>query len=1371
MEYPIDTQFLFSSGIIDMQRTIDKTLRNWLSIWGVSLLRLGIIPELKTTNSTSPYYNCLNLKTEFPNVPLTFNVLVGTTANFYIEHTILSFFEVGSYVDIIINDRNFGILFNNSISETLDEWIDEYADLIQNLGILVDKFGNTLKFNVRNQNQRFDLNIRPGLSQLPGELKFNIIKKLKGNLGTIITSNEIYLDTDDYEQIETLIDGGFSTGMITQINGTIYPLQNVGYNILFLTDNKINLSYEGPFWGFIRDLCTNSPFVTVAFNIGFGQTACSPDLILNPGGGMFNNDFNNDFSLNYINTTEYDVNVYETFQLSGGENMKDIIRIEPTNKFYVLADDILVYDSISSNYIQTIEIEDSDNLKFIFNTVDNFVWIITETKLIKVDPYLNQKLSETVISSLPHSISYNTINGDVYVTTDTSILIFNNGILLNAINQPSWELAFNEFENLMYVSLRSDILVRINGNTRQIQNQYNINSLTSSPLVYDPQNEAVYIFADTLYKIDNNILTQISAINSSSFNNMIFNILTETINTSTNIPQLSSIELNDDIKWSITEPIWGYQVINFHDGDIYISDQNSSQIVIIDNNGGFIKHIVSIDSNATKGIYIPNRNATVFLEPNQNRLVEIIPTLASFFTVEQIQPKIEITDDMFGTLNTDFIYKNYLWLNVEDFIRTPRENFVNEPDVEYYWKWYSDNIPEFFMYDFTGEQLSSDGPLAYKGPKPLSNAILNRNTNRNIEDIYDPKSQQTIFPVITKKLDFVNSDVNIDNTPKPLELFIGFNSQLEGGIRSILQLYKKENIDFTINPNDNYLDKLKIETVTVRNGDVVIDRYGRITLDIMSDFVFTNDEDGNTRGLKPGQHLAIFIKDVTNIRNQYISENNGYLVKIRQVFQRELIVDFFKPIDKFKEEYNIIENYPNENNTTKLSFRFKVWDKEIGRFNVYGQTEIEDIRYKIELNNIGKLVSSDDVYIFKEYDIKEDGIDWVFLNKKRKEMLMMKHLIYPYIGSYKSIINAINYFGYNDLELYEYYRNINVESENYFKLHKVEIPDIFDNTVEGWKENDFIINTFPNESYEETNLFNLTYRITDKEGNKLLTYSLEEVQKKLQGLKYWLQENIIPITHKILDISGRTDFVSVNTVSHKIYDLNIFNIKENFTPVSFKLNELNLYPVNNGSTVYNCVLDIYLQNTNNLPDCYTIDIKTYEIYREWWPLKNYMKGDKIVYFDKLYESFIDDNKTNNPRKYENISDWQIDTIYDSSDIVKYDREFYIYTAFGTASNINPKLDTENWINITEWKEIDLKPIQYISETRNVKNVKPFNFTIDSNIDPYLTIEITSSNGYGLIYKDKKNYEIRSILDIQELESYTNLTSKKYRDLNTNIIKI
>ena len=37
---------------------------------------------------------------------------------------------------------------------------------------------------------------------------------------------------------------------------------------------------------------------------------------------------------------------------------------------------------------------------------------------------------------------------------------------------------------------------------------------------------------------------------------------------------------------------------------------------------------------------------------------------------------------------------------------------------------------------------------------------------------------------------------------------------------------------------------------------------------------------------------------------------------------------------------------------------FKVVDRELGRFLTYGQTEIEDIRYKTELSNIGKNIAA-----------------------------------------------------------------------------------------------------------------------------------------------------------------------------------------------------------------------------------------------------------------------------------------------------------------------------------------------------------------------------------------------------------------------------
>ena len=43
--------------------------------------------------------------------------------------------------------------------------------------------------------------------------------------------------------------------------------------------------------------------------------------------------------------------------------------------------------------------------------------------------------------------------------------------------------------------------------------------------------------------------------------------------------------------------------------------------------------------------------------------------------------------------------------------------------------------------------------------------------------------------------------------------------------------------------------------------------------------------------------------------------------------------------------------------------------------------------------------------------------------------------IYPYIGSYKAIINAIKFFGYSNLNIIEYWRNVNPDDENFGKVY------------------------------------------------------------------------------------------------------------------------------------------------------------------------------------------------------------------------------------------------------------------------------------------------------------------------------------------------
>jgi hypothetical protein len=175
------------------------------------------------------------------------------------------------------------------------------------------------------------------------------------------------------------------------------------------------------------------------------------------------------------------------------------------------------------------------------------------------------------------------------------------------------------------------------------------------------------------------------------------------------------------------------------------------------------------------------------------------------------------------------------------------------------------------------------------------------------------------------------------------------------------------------------------------------------------------------------------------------------------------------------------------------------------------------------------------------------------------------------------------------------------------------------------------------------------------------------------------------------------------------------------------------------------------------PDYFNIRIRTYKTYKEWAPFKSYVLGDRVIYYGILYESVYQINETNplpnkinSPRKYELVDSWKSGNIYELTSLAEYDSNIYVYGANGsTQSTINPYLDS-NWKNITEWKPISWDPVQTISEYRNGTNLLPFNFTIDSNLDPFLVIEVTSDNGYGAVYRDKKNYEVRGLKDLVDV---------------------
>ena len=90
---------------------------------------------------------------------------------------------------------------------------------------------------------------------------------------------------------------------------------------------------------------------------------------------------------------------------------------------------------------------------------------------------------------------------------------------------------------------------------------------------------------------------------------------------------------------------------------------------------------------------------------------------------------------------------------------------------------------------------------------------------------------------------------------------------------------------------------------------------------------------------------------------------------------------------------------------------------------IHGETEGEDERLKLALENFGISISEAEEKIFRDSSVNEDLHDYRLLNQKRKEMLLEYHNIFPFMGSYKGLVNMINYFGYDDLKLKEYWLN------------------------------------------------------------------------------------------------------------------------------------------------------------------------------------------------------------------------------------------------------------------------------------------------------------------------------------------------------------
>lgn len=235
---------------------------------------------------------------------------------------------------------------------------------------------------------------------------------------------------------------------------------------------------------------------------------------------------------------------------------------------------------------------------------------------------------------------------------------------------------------------------------------------------------------------------------------------------------------------------------------------------------------------------------------------------------------------------------------------------------------------------------------------------------------------------------------------------------------------------------------------------------------------------------------------------------------------------------------------------------------QIAAIKVYGEVEGEDERLKILLTNIGMNFDDLDYYLFKDSNIQEQSPDFIILNQKRKELLLQASQIKPFIGTYKALLNAIDFFGYDKITLKEYWLNINEQSENFGKLKAVAIPN---QDVVGFLADKNNGVNLPNSNQKKTSRLSLVYRLNEATGaqdewgiptvREVLDFSPDEVLIKLYGLKNKLQRDYLPLHAKIIDITGEGDYFSQ-------YNQNVWNnqhlIKSQSAGIEFDVEKLPL---------------------------------------------------------------------------------------------------------------------------------------------------------------------------------------------------------------------
>ena len=223
----------------------------------------------------------------------------------------------------------------------------------------------------------------------------------------------------------------------------------------------------------------------------------------------------------------------------------------------------------------------------------------------------------------------------------------------------------------------------------------------------------------------------------------------------------------------------------------------------------------------------------------------------------------------------------------------------------------------------------------------------------------------------------------------------------------------------------------------------------------------------------------------------------------------------------------------------------------IARITFFAETIEEDERLKIWNENLGYNLKPEDTIIFKQSDMHEYMPNYELLNEKRKELMLEGHNIYPYIGGYKAILNAIKFFGYDNLNIVEYWRNINEYDDEYGKIYRTYVYTLKDKKSISTKRKPISLD---GKDFQKLNNISIAYNINhpsevdgekydefglpnviedfDKDKRDDFILTIEEALVKLFALRKKLNDEFMPGSTKVTDIIGEANYFGINLIGN-----------------------------------------------------------------------------------------------------------------------------------------------------------------------------------------------------------------------------------------------